>query len=399
MAQQGSSSIIVEELAGERRAVRLVGSGQPFRPAAVHVLQQVVTTWYNGNPEASQQVLGPQDPPVDWEGYWRRTLLGRTPAVVTQDGADTLVVAPYQLYELFDDVCRKGRRLRVTWAALDGAGVDRGKLVREGRLRSFDASFDRVDDIGWKATFEWLGRSETAQRVINQFNREGDIAAAINDAQVRANALASYAGFQRSAASNAHLPGSASAITLGQIESLVDYPNRLLQAATRGAQRVVSQLQQVGQIMRKARNVPYQLANTALALARDAVAVANQFQDEMGRRSPELNSYKMSVQDVMRSTTYLWRGADLAREMAASGHSLRRTVVTPATHRSEQQPRTILGVHVVRPTDTLSSIASKWYGNPDLADTIARANHIPWHTVHPARPTLVIPNPETLKQS
>lgn len=402
MAEQGST-IIIEELTGEKRRVKLVGSGLPFRPAPLQVKQTVVTTWYNGSPEASQQVLGPQDPPSTWEGKWSRTLLGRTPAVVTtgEDGTDQLVPIPWTLFELFDDVCRKGRRLRVTWASLDGAGNDRGKLVREGRLSAAEWQLERVDDIGWKFTFDWAGRGEQPKRV--DFSREGDIVASIAAARARASALAAYGQFQKLVAANPRIKNSATYITLGQLENMVDAPNQAVQALSRSAQSVVNQLSRVAGLVKKGRDLPLQLANTSLALARNTLAVVNQFHDDWSRRSPELNSYKSNVADVLRSTNHLWGAIDAARPLAVASHDLTRAAATPATRRSEQQPHTILGVHVVRPTDTIESIARQWYrGNPgatDLAEAICRANRLPWGTVHPARPTLIIPNPETSKRS
>jgi hypothetical protein len=394
-----TSAIVIEELTGgaDARAVTLVGSGLPFRPAAMAVLQKVATTWYPGNTEGSQQVLGPQDPPVTWEGSWHRTMLGRHPVQVQQGGATGLLVAPFELMQLFDDITRKGRRLRVTWAALDGQGNDRGKVVREGRLVRCDWEMHRVDDIGWKMNFEWAGRGGV-QTTVNLFSREGEVVAAIAQMQQTANALATYEAYQNDKRSNAQVPGSAVPLTLGKIESLVDRPNALLKSVTRSGQRIVNQLAQVGAIVRKAKTVPYQLANTALALAQDATAVTNQFHDQMSRRSPEQNSYKNNVTSFLRSTVYFWQATELTHSLGMSGADLRARVATPAMRDRSKTTRSMLGTHVVKQGETTGTIARKWYGDADLFDLINYANHMPDHTVVPTRKVLVIPARDTVRQ-
>ena len=72
------TSILIEEVTGQQRSVELVGSGMPKQGAAWSSLLKVVTTWYTGNDQATQQVLGPRDPPSKWEGRWARTMLSRS---------------------------------------------------------------------------------------------------------------------------------------------------------------------------------------------------------------------------------------------------------------------------------------------------------------------------------
>jgi len=374
-----SSAFAIEELEGDKRVVRLVGSGQPFRPSTWESQQSLQTTWYPGNPEASQQVLGPQDLPSDFEGMWRRTLLGRTPATVDK----VAVVHPMELCSVMDDIRLRGHRLRVTWAAVDGTGADRGKIVREGRLQKFGQSPDRVDDIAWKMHFEWLGRGRNVQRV--SVSRDGDYVSAIVKAKSAANALASLNVAMSAISSAAKIPGSATRLTLGQLESLANAPAQLVNAVTREANRIVSDLDRIGKLVNKVRAIPASLAGSALATAHNAIAVANRFQDQLSRTPPEALSARASAADVVRAASLFGRTSDVARGLAGAAHELAR--------RGEQQApkRTMLGIHVVRRGDTMSSIASKWYGNADLTEKICRSNKLPLGTVTPGRPTLVIP--------
>lgn len=389
-----SSSFVVQELldgGAAGRTVELRGSGQPFRPATWKGIQKVVTTYFPGSPEATQQVLGAQDAPSEFEGMWRRTLLGRTPAMVTdQGGAPSPIVLPADLRELFDDIRARGRRLRVTWAATDGVGAQRPPMVREGRLAEFTVPHDRQDDIGWTMKFDWAGRGGTRQKVVA--TREGELVAFVNDVQAKANAATAAALRASLVAQHAAVPLGPTRFTLGQLEQLVDAPNKLLQSFVRSLTQVTSQLKQVGDIATKARNLPAQLANTSIAFARNTVAIANQFHDTTDRTPVELNAASNQLADLTRSTSYFWQTADAAHGVARSATQLRHGVTSSSLRSGGHQTRTILAVHIIRQGETLSSISFKYYQSTDYAGKIARANGLPWTTVDEfPRPQLIIP--------
>jgi len=389
------SALFVQELSGEGRTVHLVGPALPFRPATWKVENVIVTTWYPGNGvEGSQQVLGPRDPPSDFEGMWRRTLLGKRPAVLEQNGGRTNLVFPMDLCTVFDDMARRGSKLRVTWAAVDGTGADRGRVVREGRLKSFEMSPDRVDDIAWKMSFDWSGRGKAMQRVA--VSREGDVVAYMAKAKSAANALASMQAIQSVTAALKSIPRASNVLTLGQLEQLAKVPLDLFNAVVREAQTVVSTLDRIGNLALKVRALPFDLANSALAAAHNAISVANRFQDKLSRLSPEQMSTKRNAADVVRAAAAFGRCGDTALAMALQAYSLKAQTkaITSKSGPAEKQ-RAMLGIHVVRRGDTMSSIAAKWYGNADLTDSICRANKLPLSTVQPAKPTLVIPSLST----
>jgi hypothetical protein len=231
--------------------------------------------------------------------------------------------------------------------------------------------------------FEWLGRGRNVQRV--SVSRDGDYVSAIVKAKSAANALASLNVAMSAISSAAKIPGSATRLTLGQLESLANAPAQLVNAVTREANRIVSDLDRIGKLVNKVRAIPASLAGSALATAHNAIAVANRFQDQLSRTPPEALSARASAADVVRAASLFGRTSDVARGLAGAAHELAR--------RGEQQApkRTMLGIHVVRRGDTMSSIASKWYGNADLTEKICRSNKLPLGTVTPGRPTLVIP--------
>jgi hypothetical protein len=390
------SAFLIRELSGEGRTLKLVGSALPHRPASWKGSQRMVTTWYPGNAEeASQQVLGPQDDPSDFEGTWRRTLLGRLPAsLLDKAGSETKLVHPMDLANVMDDFRRRGNRLRVTWAAVDGTGQDRGKVVREGRLKEFTMSPERIDDIGWKAQFEWAGRGQPLQRVA--VSRDGDAIAALSKAKAAANAVASAKAITDAIQKFATIPKSASALTIGQLEQLADAPMKLVTQLTREAQLITSTLDRLGKLALKVRSIPFDIANSALACAHNAIATANRFQDKLSRMSPEQMATTRNAADVVRAASTFGKGGDAAREMAIQAHALQSHVKdTTSSPAPSDRQKAVLGIHVVKTGETMSAIAAKWYGNADLTDPICRSNKLPTSIVYPGRPTLVIPSVPT----
>lgn len=398
MADNAASTIVISELTGEKRSILLRGSALPFRPTTWSVMQKVVTTWNNGNAQATQQVLGPQDPPVDWEGSWHRTLLGKLPAMFQGDGGELIpIVLPVDLRDLFDDICRKGRLLSVKWTSTDGVGAPRPDLVRTGRIQRIDYPHQRVDDIGWKMNFEWTGRGGATQKVVA--SRDGNIVAAAQQIVAAANDLTAKALRASLLAKNAAIPRGTNFLSLGQLESLTQLPNNLLTSFLRSLTQVTSQLGQLGDIILQVRAIPAQLSNTALMFANNATAQANQFRDALDRTPVELLTSKTQTADVTRAARYFWQTHDSAGLVARHARAMKVRITSPTMRTSAQATRTIVAIHVSHQAETLMALSSFYYGTPDHSDAIARANHLPWHTVSVDRgKILVIPVLATSQQ-
>jgi len=388
----GGSAVVIEELTGDLRVVRLVGSAQPFRPTPLSVIQKVVTTYLPGNPEANQQVLGTQDPSVDWTGEWRRTLLGKTPVVVSDKDGERYLSAPMDLVDLFDDIVRSGQRVRVTWGAIDGAGIDRGNIVREGRIVSADWNIHRADIIEWKIKFEWAGRVGRAHQVTHS----NDTGAVFSALQQDMNALALYGAYQRTLASIASIPNSASFTTLGQIESLLDTPKQLTDKFLIDMRRLNSQLDGISSIIKKTVNVPAEVVRSAVTIANAVHVTARKFRDTISAVPAELTSAKSNLNDVLRSAKYGWKAADLGDVCADRARGLQKQWSSAVRLDRPTAPADILGIHLVKRSDTMQSIAMKWYQDPSLSVEICKANKLPWHTVTPGKQTLVIPAVKSL---
>jgi hypothetical protein len=127
--------------------ISLTGRALPYRPIIFSGKQRVKTTWYPGNPNATQQVMGPTEDPTTLNGMWKDRFLG--------DGqARALGV-------LFDNIRRSGSEIEMTWGAGVLGGIVFGpQITRRGLISNAEFTFDRPQDVAFKLTFDWSGRGE-----------------------------------------------------------------------------------------------------------------------------------------------------------------------------------------------------------------------------------------------
>jgi hypothetical protein len=126
--------------------VVLRGRALPYAKVDWGVSQRVTTTFYPGNPVATQQVLGPEELPTTMEGMWKARYLENN---VLVDGVE-LDPDPFAVVRLFSDMCRIGAVWRVTWLG----------EVRRGVMTSFTPTWHRQTDCGWEAVFDWAARDD-----------------------------------------------------------------------------------------------------------------------------------------------------------------------------------------------------------------------------------------------
>lgn len=407
------SSLTIEETAPsgpgwKPRRVVLLGAGLPFMGAEWGSENNLVTTWYDGNEEGSQQNLGPREMPSTWEGEWNRTRMSRAPSLyVDESGEESRIVSPFALRTVLEDIFRSGQRLRVTWAVrgtiIAGPGRLRGdgqdfegetrdvdvQIVREGRNKSFRTPIDRATDMRWSMEFHWVGRGR----------RQDKIAAARDDQDAGKAAEALQASLEtivdvidaRFRSVDRTARKSASVLTLGKLEALAGTPARLVDGFSKSVRRQVNNLKRVGDIALKLRSQPFAIAGSVLDLAANTMAVANKFTDELSRQPPEQRALRSKVSTVLRSTNYFNRVALGASDAAAASFELdarfRRSLVAGAnagalTGRDQRQIRRgdILAVHICKDGETPSTVALRYYGSADHAVDLLRGNRLPWYT-------------------
>lgn len=396
------NTLTIEELTGPKRSIQLTGGGMPHGgSAAWKGEQKVKTTWYPGNgAEATQHVLGPSDAPARWEGTWRRNLLSRTPAVVSDDSGTRAVTVPYVLVEAMDAIRYAGARLRVTWATSTGTGKP-VTVVREGRLTEFEWTPERsIDDIKWTCNFDWMGRGLRSQKVVATRGSSADNAQAAFD--TAANDMVGFWNSLPMRSKAKSLPLSANSLSLGQLEALANYPAAVMGSAMRSVQQLTGRIARIVGIGKTIATVPAAVANAAVNQARNVLATANNTIDTLASIPAELTSTSDNVHEMLRSANAVGQYHDRMRTLADRAHDYivkqaRPAAAAPgsvvgntASGARDAEVRDLLAVHVVHEGDTPLTLARRYYHNPDNAIDILRANRLPWQTVQLEPGTVLI---------
>ncbi len=416
-----SSTITIEELTGtgegQPRKMILRGPSMPFMGAEWGAGNNVVTTFYPGNPVGSQQMLGPKEMPSNWQGEWNRTLLGKTPVQFTDEtGTDFLITRPDLVWDVLEDIFRRGALLRVTWsthgAELVGdfdqtLRVINSDRVREGRAKEWKFNPDRHTDIKWQVSFDWLSRGGEQMRIAD-VREDSDLAASANTL-ANSIALTSFLAELKAKSIISDVRLSATHITLGQLEALADAPNLAVTQLTRDLQASVNDVKRVADLGQKIGNIPDDVRRTIVDFARNTQAICKQYEGSTTRTPSEAMSKDMKVSSVMRAWGYSSRITDSvrinAREAQAIVDKNKRAVVDAAGQgkvvardTSSTRAGEVIATYVTKAGDTPQFVSMKFYGTPDNAIDILFMNRLPWHTpVFPMGSVLIIPKPSTTR--
>jgi len=172
-----ANELTVEEVSGSRPIkIVLRGRAMPYRGVSTGGEQRVKTTWYQGNPKATQQVLGPTTTPTELTGMWKSKFVSLAASDSTADAEVYNVPGAFAISQgvqdsnpasflvgVFESLRDRGKEIRFTW----------GDVVRYGLLQSFVPTWDRYEDVAWSMTFDWNGVIERAPRVAGQVTTFG----------------------------------------------------------------------------------------------------------------------------------------------------------------------------------------------------------------------------------
>lgn len=148
--------------------IKLGGRSGPFRPLKIGGKMRVQTTFYPGNPVATQQPIGATEDPTTITGEWNDRFLG--------DGA------AFQLMEQVDQIRKSGLSVEVSWGGSIGGTTDAPQLgdnviVRVGIISSTAFTIQRVQDVEWEIVFDWRSSGQASTPMVastSQLNpREG----------------------------------------------------------------------------------------------------------------------------------------------------------------------------------------------------------------------------------
>jgi hypothetical protein len=421
VASPGSSFLIIEELSESTgaqgaldqifrsgRRIELRGSGLPKQLAGWTGKQRVTTKFYVGNPNATQQVLGPMEMPSEWDGEWHRTMLSRSPCIYIDDsGVPQNVVRPDQLVAAMDELRVRGHRLRVTWnGTLAEDDTQAMRMTREGRISEFATNIIRAEDINWKLTFDWASRGAPAPSVNVRQGADG-LLLKMAQVQAAANQAINARGFLTALKNKS--PGSANKFTLGQLERLLGAPVQYVQAIGRQIQQVAQRLADVAALGKRTALEPWQVANAVVAIAKNTISITSNSISSLSAIPPEILTLGSRASDVARAARSFNRiiNADMSlRQAALELQAQARLAQGPRATRdargaqvSQPSAGAVPRLHRCRQGQTPQMISTMYYGTPDFAAEILRANRLSWYTVDltPGQ-ILVIPlDPKSIK--
>lgn len=364
-----SNTLSIIELDGKERTIVLSGSSLPRKGVTWGAKQRVHTRYPAGSPEATQQLLGATQDDTSMGGVWRRTWLGSSPVTVEENGTEFKVIYPKTLRDLFFDVLTQGALLQVIW----------GSISRMGRLAAFDAPHDREDDISWNASFQWINAGKSfPKRMISTRDRgvrqEVDGLLLVSDSinEMEATEIAVTPRTTRQ-----DIPG----LSIGQVSAFLDAPKNLVDGVGRQLRNAVNKIKQVADLATQLKNAPYEINNLLIATSENIIATCNQFHDEFTRIPHEQATYDRRVSSLAMTASYYANGTKQTEYMAKLADDLKTKVRqrkgdTGSASSQLLESGDLLAIHLVKVGDSLASISSTYYGNPDRVVELMRANKL-----------------------
>lgn len=168
-----TDSLVIRELEGQRRVLRLRERALPYRPFELSGTQRNQVDWYPGSPVGTIQVFGSKEEQTTINGYWKDKFLtaadrGSAPAELTEeehvnlpDLGDTTglrssaLTTASDLRDVVDSIRRCGAEVEVTWLS----------NVRRGVLERFTQKWHTGHDLEWEIMFTWASQGETLDDV------------------------------------------------------------------------------------------------------------------------------------------------------------------------------------------------------------------------------------------
>lgn len=385
-----TSTVVIEEVNGgngqSARAVELSGPTLPLQGADWGGSNQLITTWYPGNPdEATQQNLGPREAPTKMNGDWRRTMMSREGAYYTdENGVVNRIINPQDLRDALEDIFRRGRRLRVTWSVVSDSGdpSQSGRLTREGRAKTWKFNHTRMQDIVWEVEFDWVGRAGAVLQKIAD-TRGKDVASDSTKFLQKLQAL------QLAAQQDALSRQSPLQLNLGDLERIANTPRALTAQFNQQAGQILAQGKQVVSLATTLASQPEHVVHNAVALGQKTVDSVNLMYDQLSRIPCELMTTRRTASGLTVAAEYFGRQSDAAilaaREAQVYAEELKEVAIATSltgiiNATRTTRPASVQKLYLTKPGDTPKRVSMKFYNSPDHDIDILRANRLSWYT-------------------
>lgn len=341
-------SLTIQELTGEQRALILKGRALPYRPASFgRGVQRTHKTTYQGNPQSTQQVLGPEETEATLEGMWKSRFIG---GCVQQVGFPREVTAAADLVEFVDSIRQAGQTVQVQW----------GPELRVGILVAFEATWERVQDVRWTIDFEWQSRGAVTTKARRSAARKPGLLDKLN-------ALSDV-------------------LALGP-EFLLPDVNAMLVSTISEVRKKIGQMFDALMVVARIGRLPADVAGSIVA---NATGLRAQLLEGSNAVSEVPVTEIVSVDDLIVLTeAEFWR-----RDVATKMQELLEEVSIVEQQTTERASPPPVAVVEVKQWTTLYQISQEQYGTPDLAGFIADVNDHQEIAVAPGTVLIIPPKPQ-----
>jgi LysM repeat protein len=391
--REGTSLVFENMSKGVKpRKIVLRGRAMPYKEVEYGVKQTVNTTWYPGNPVATQQILGPSLEPTEFNGAWKSRYIDNCVLVDGQNIGPDLE----RVTRLFANACLAGIQWKVSWVS----------EVRQGVISSFTPTWIRQTDVNWKMTIDWNSRDDeeesplkikkdkkAAKDLFKKLNKLLDtiavgplvakqlVAMVVSDIraiqETVSKAISILASVETILSAPAHIIGALKA-AVAQLARQVNVAVRRIAGSTQASASAFANLSQTNNSTRTRTQAQSLVAGSAAYnppagipdTTSDGLAngVADPTTNGLGAQSGGAGSVSaVSGQLEFES----WR-RDVAKQLYDILFSLQQAV----SDVEERNAPPALRVVTAKNGDTLYTIAVREYGSPDYANWIAAANNL-----------------------
>jgi hypothetical protein len=392
------SAVVIQEVSGEKRILRLIGRALPYQGVAFPGEQRAEFTWYPGNPEGSAQVLGAKEGETVFVGKWKNRFVGVIssaqiyPATLTDGtGAERPLTTAAEIVDIANDFRRKGQYCRVKWGGefRDDGVVSGSVQVREGIMTSFVPKWDRIQDSDWEMRFQWTSQGDTAGAPL--FQVQDDVSQLHGDWRSKLDDLLGVLqdddGLTPIERLGDAIDSQVAKVATG-INEVFDATSRLVDSIIEpadAARRLISSFKQIKEQAENLADVAeseteweFDQIGNAFSLD-DTPADLNQFPGGLGQQpatnpapqvAPGANTPDIDFGRVVAAALY-------QRELKAQALVTARAAANARASTLRRVEPLLLGLFTARDDADLRDVSTYYYGTPDHWRDLADFNNIP----------------------
>ncbi len=372
---------VITPLEGElaNTDIRLEGRALPYQGVAFSTEQRISTTYYPGNPVATQQTMGPVEKNTTIKGTWKDKFLGNGQSQV--------------LMKLFDGLMRRGTRVKIQWGhninlftpngAIDASLPDETTdIVRIGLIKNFTHTYDRPQDIQWEMEFEFSGRDEPAStvlqtaQVINPKDNLSQVAESFKDSEgallaFKSNpAIRNAAGLFPDAVNIVPLPLPSNAqLLLGNVNATIDQLQTVIDAGVTTLANANQYLNDISDALSNISNLNRDSIEKCITVCAQGYQALLHLENVIDRTPKSILVPTDGALAFLNMSTIMF---DMTHTCDSS---ISQSVSTQKSLQGRLIPLTIDNVRAIPGTD-MRELALKYYGDGDLWYLIANYNNL-----------------------